>query len=173
MRIKILAWLSSKLTHLHNILGSYSKLPWNTSMETLQQMNENSLGFKLFKFYEKNQFHPIPTMEYHDVDHILLDVDTDVKSEMLLQFFSWGNGKRTVFVFLACMGSLLILPEMWFRCSIAYQHGRCYKPIHHTDYRELLHLPLHEVRKRVLVPSSVYNYNVTPMAFRYPVFKNN
>jgi hypothetical protein len=112
MRKKILGKLSYKATQLHNLLKPAKA--WDLKPVDLANYPKASLGFALHLFYEKNKFHPIAGMEYHDADHIILELNTDVKSEVILQFFLWGNGKRTIFSTLAYISSILILPEMWF-----------------------------------------------------------
>lgn len=148
MREKILGKLSHKATQLHNILKPTES--WNIEPSFLATYPEKSLGFALYKFYERNKFHPIAGMEYHDADHIILELNTDVKSEVILQFFLWGNGKRTFFSTLACLSSILILPEMWFTCLLALKKGRLFKPIWHVNLKNELLNTVGDVRSKVL-----------------------
>ncbi len=153
MRKNILGKLSHKATQLHNILKPTAA--WDIEPSALSTYPENSLGFELYLFYEKNKFHLIAGMEYHDADHIILELNTDVKSEVILQFFLWGNGKRTFFSTLACLSAIMILPEMWFNCLLAIKKGKSFKPMWHVNLKNELNNTIDQVRSKVLSPIKI------------------
>lgn len=139
------------MVRLHGLVRTSTQL-WQIRVNELAGYENGSLGHALFHFYTSNQFTPIAKMEYHDADHLILEYGSDVRSEMMLQWFVLGNGKRTFFAITACIPSAILLPEMWSKCIAAYKRGKMYQPIWHIDYRSELATPIEEVRKKVLVP---------------------
>jgi ubiquinone biosynthesis protein Coq4 len=160
MREKFLAIFSRQALRLHAYLRK-STQPWQLDCHTLLAYQPGTLGAALHQFYTQHSFHPLPRMEYHDIDHLILEYPTDVKGEILLQSFIVGNGKKTFFSLLAFAASLCILPEMIVPAKQAYKRGKSFHPIWHIDYRTQLAHPIQQVRARVLVPVQVTPPNIS------------
>lgn len=168
MREKILGKLSYIATQLHNRIKPAEA--WNIKPESFAKYPVDTLGHHLFLFYKQNKFHPIAGMEYHDADHIILELNTDVKSEVILQFFLWGNGKRTFFSTLACLGAIIIIPEIWFNCLLAYKKGRTLQPIWHLNLRYELNNTIDQVRSKVLKPKNPGHPTIPTGIFYHKIF---
>jgi hypothetical protein len=158
---KLLVTLSHLALRLHARFRK-STQPWQLEASSLTSCPPGSLGEALYQFYHQHQYHPIPRMEYHDVEHLILEYQTDVKGEILLQSFVVGNGKKTFFAVLACVASACILPETIFLSYQAYKRGKTYLPIWHIDYRAELNTPLQQLRAKVLVPTQKTSPQLQP-----------
>jgi hypothetical protein len=154
MKTTILFYLSKQASILHGYLAT-NKKTWGLSLSDYQNFQEESLGFQLYQFYKEKNLVPIPKLENHDVYHILLEANTDTRSEILLQFFILGNGKRSKFTILASLGSLILFPELWFDSLLAYKRGRTYQHFGHIDFKNKLHLSVETLRQYILKPAPI------------------
>ncbi len=69
---------------------------WDVDMHSLEKMPAHTLGNDLFLFLKANNLTLMPKIEFHDVYHVLFELNTDIKSETLLQFVPLGNGRRSL-----------------------------------------------------------------------------
>lgn len=158
-KTKILFFLSKQASIIHAHFAT-NKTEWKLSVKDYAHFNENSLGKKLHQFYVDKDLVPIPKLENHDVYHILLEADTDTRSEILLQFFILGNGKRSKFTLLASLGSLILFPELWFDSLLAYKKGKTFEYFGHIDFRDKLHLPVETLRQYILKPAPIHSLGI-------------
>ncbi len=155
IKTTLLFYLSKQASILHGYLAT-NKKAWNLCISDYAQFPRESLGFQLYQFYLEKNLCPIPKLENHDVYHILLEANTDTRSEILLQFFILGNGKRSKFTMLASLGSLLLFPELWFDSLLAYKRGKTYQHFGHIDFKDKLQLPVETLRQYVLKLAPVH-----------------
>ena len=87
--------------------------PWNLSTRQLLDFPEDSLGFHLGCFLLQHNFEPQPKCEDHDIFHVLTGYKTDTAQEIALQFFLYGNGKRSPFLSLAMGAGYLLYPDQY------------------------------------------------------------
>ncbi|MFD2826640.1 Coq4 family protein [Leeuwenhoekiella polynyae] len=111
---------------------------WGISRKELLQYPENTLGFYLGCFLLKHNFEPQPRCENHDVFHVLTGYQTDTAQEIALQFFLYGNGKRSAFLLLAMFAGYLLYPDHYKTFKKAQIKGQNTKTLHDFNYKESL-----------------------------------
>ena len=125
------------------------KKAWGLSNEQLLQFPTGSLGKELGYFLSQNDITLIPKLEDHDVMHVLLELETTVEDEAVMQFILLGNGKHTLF----CIGTAalcwVLLPEFRKRLKNAYRRGKKMRKFHHWKFQFLLKEPLSLIRAMI------------------------
>jgi len=159
IKTKLLFYLSKQASMIHAYLAT-NKTEWKLSVNDYANYSEESLGNRLYTFYKEKNLTPIPKLENHDVYHILLEAGTDTRSEILLQFFILGNGKKSKFTLLASFGSLILFPELWFDSLLAYKRGKTYQYFGHIDFKDKLHLPVETLQQYILKPASIQTLGI-------------
>ena len=112
--------------------------PWGISRKELLQYPENTLGFHLGCFLLKHNYEPQPRCENHDVFNVLTGYQTDTAQEIALQFFLYGNGKRSPFLLLAMIAGYFLYPDHYTSFKKAQSRGQKTKSLHHLNYKALL-----------------------------------
>jgi ubiquinone biosynthesis protein Coq4 len=99
------------------------------SSEALLKMPKNSLGNSILSFLKKNNLKLIPKYELHDAKHVLTGYGTAFEEEIQLQFFEYGNGNRSLPVYIAIALGVLIAPDYLPEYIAAYRKGKNCTPI--------------------------------------------
>lgn len=118
------------------------KTPWGLSVTQLLNMDSGTLGHALGQFLSKNHFELIPRLERHDAYHILTDYGTAVRDEIALQFFCYGNGKRSKYLWMVMIVGTLLNPEQWPYFRSSYERGKRARKFFHWDFKDYLHRDL-------------------------------
>jgi ubiquinone biosynthesis protein Coq4 len=111
---------------------------WDINRKQLLSYPQSSLGFHLGCFLLKHDFCPQATCEDHDVFHVLTGFNTDTAHEIAMQYWLWGNGKRSVFVLLAMLSGVLFYPDKYSFFKNSLLRGNHSKPIHAVNYQSQL-----------------------------------
>ncbi|WP_025742683.1 Coq4 family protein [Aquimarina pacifica] len=128
-------------------------LPWNISIKELIQYPKESLGFHLGCFLLQHDFTPQPKLEDHDVFHVLTNTGITVYEEIAMQYYLFGNGKRSVYLlFVLLIGSLLYPDKIRFFIQ-AYQKGKKAFPFYQLAYQNLLYQSLSSLQKTLSIHS--------------------
>lgn len=120
--------------------------PWNCNKKSLLKMQQQSLGYHLGKFLQKNNFELIPRLERHDAYHILTGYETDVKNEIALQYLCYGNGKRSKYLYLVMIFGTILNPEHWKYFRDSYRRGKKANQFYHWDFKDYLHSNIRDLR---------------------------
>lgn len=115
---------------------------WQVTTSSLLSYPNNTLGFHLGCFLLQHKFEPQPRCEDHDIFHLLTGYSIDTSSEIAMQFWLWGNGKRSFFVVLAMLAGLAFYPDKYGCFKKAFRQGEQSSPIHHIDYKQYLYSPI-------------------------------
>lgn len=126
---------------------------WDLNTTDLLKYPSYSLGFHLGCFLLKNQFTPQALCEDHDVFHVLTGFKTDTKNEIAMQYWLWGNGKRSFFVAIAMLCGIFFFPDAYSFFKKSFIKGSLCNSIHSANYQKLLSSDL-----QTLIPHSK-NYN--------------
>jgi hypothetical protein len=121
------------------------EVAWNITRRELLSYPESSLGFHLGCFLLQHDFSPQGTCEDHDVFHVLTGFKTDTAQEIAMQYWLWGNGKRSLFVVLAMCSGMLFYPDRYRFFKNSYLKGSLTKPIHYKNYKLLLNKNLNQL----------------------------
>lgn len=114
------------------------KRQWQFTADQLLNFEKDTLGRKLGEFYKKHGFSMIPTMENHDVHHLITGCGTKFEEEIAMQFLLLGNGKLNAHLLAAIILGSIILPEYFPMYRKSYQKGKEMKAFHHWDFESLL-----------------------------------
>ena len=150
VRARAVLWLLEKSEPLHGLLNRERKA-WNMRSDDLLLYREGSLGHALGSFYKSQKFEPIARAERHDVFHVLFGYTTHVIDEAAMQFFLWGNGKRSVFTVGTCLISALLFPASFLHFTRHYRKGRCAVPVKDWNFKFLLGEDLCELRHKFIL----------------------
>ena len=124
---------------------------WTVHTRQLLSYPKASLGYHLGCFLLQNKFELQPRCEDHDVFHVLTGYQVTTNEEIAMQFWLWGNGKRSPFVLLAiCVGLILYLDQYRF-VKNSFDQGLKAAPIHHLDFKQFLSSPIDLLKARPTV----------------------
>ncbi len=142
------------------------KASWNLTSQDLLKYPIASLGYELGIFLSKHNFELMDRLEDHDVLHVLLNIDTTVKGEAIMQWILIGNGKRSLFCLFSGLLSWLLLPEFRQILKESYAKGKKMRSIHKWQFEYLLREPL-VVLKNMMNPADTLslNKNIRPLRF--------
>lgn len=120
--------------------------PWNISQKELLQLPEESLGFHLGCFLLKYNFEIQPKLENHDVFHVLTNTGVTVPEEIGMQYFLYGNGKRSLYLYMVMLTGTLFYPSKIRYFRNQYRRGKNTLIFHNLDYSKMLTMPLETIR---------------------------
>ncbi len=138
------------------------KTSWKTSLQDLKNYPEHSLGKELFEFLKENNIEMMGKFENHDICHVLTGYSTDCVSESCMQFFLFGTGKKSLFVFGTLVISILVLPEHIPLYIQAFKRGGRTPYFDHLDFEKLLDLPLHLLQAQLMERQEMLTLSIKP-----------
>lgn len=120
--------------------------PWGFTKEKLRCMPEGSLGNCLSKFLDENGLDIIPSAERHDCFHVLCNYNTEVESEIALQYLRLGNGGKNFFTIGAVVIGTILLPEYYDYYMESFLLGKKSKCFQKLDFKDHLTTSLEALR---------------------------
>ncbi|WP_158974138.1 Coq4 family protein [Cellulophaga sp. L1A9] len=120
--------------------------PWTITVQELIILPQDSLGFHLYCFLSKHSFELQPKLESHDIYHVLTNIGTTVPEEISMQYYLWGNGKKSLYLFLVISTGTLFYSSHFKTFLKAYKRGKNTLQFFQVDFQKLVHLPLHKIR---------------------------
>lgn len=127
------------------------KRAWELGIKDLLDYPEESLGFEVGCFLVENQFTIQDKLENHDVFHILTNTGISVPEEIGMQFYLFGNGKRSFYLFSVIVLGSLFYPEKIKFFTFQYYKGKRSLPFHQIDFYKLLDQPLERIKSTFLI----------------------
>lgn len=149
MRKKLIFWMFNKTQKSY--LKYKKKTPWTITRGELLLFAKDTLGYHLGTFLKKNDFQLIPKVEEHDVFHVLTNCGVQVEDEVALQFACFGNGKRSLFLFMSLLIGLLVLPEYYKHYWHYYKLGKKSKTFYNLAFKQWLPISITEVRNTIFL----------------------
>lgn len=125
--------------------------PWPVGLADFMQYPNTSLAFHLAKFLLKHNFGIQPKLEDHDVFHVLTGTGTTVPEEISMQYYLWGNGKRSLYQIAVITLGTLLFPDYIKLFLSAYRRGRSALVFHHLDFLKLLGQPIKRIKSTFLI----------------------
>jgi len=120
--------------------------PWDIEIFDLINYPEESLGYHLGCFLLKYNFEIQPSLEEHDVYHVLTNTGILVTDEIDMQFYMLGNGKKTPFVFMVIATGLLFYPFKIKRYINSYKKGKRAHQFYDLDFLKMLPISLNIIK---------------------------
>ncbi|WP_394760215.1 Coq4 family protein [Flavobacterium sp.] len=119
---------------------------WNLTLEEYLNNSENSLGFHLGSFLVKNNLSIQPQLEVHDVYHVLTNTGTTVIDEINMQFYLFGNGKQTPFVYIVMMTGFVFHSRHLKQFITNYKKGKQAHKFYDLDFSKMLAIPIRTIQ---------------------------
>ena len=154
-RVKFLLFVYEKTQKIYRNYFRKKKRSWQFTKEQLLTFEEGTLGKKLGDFYKKHGFSMIPTMENHDVHHLITDCGTNFEDEIAMQFLLLGNGKLNAHLLAAIFLGSIILPEYFKMYIKAFRKGRSMKAFYKWDFEDLLQQNFENVKDFIYQKQSI------------------
>lgn len=142
IREKICAGLFEWSYKPYAILFKRNKVAWGITIDDLQYYPDDSIGLALGNFLKHNGFNLLDKLESHDVFHVITGMSCKVKDEVGMQYWLFGNGKRSLYMFSTMFLSTLLLPEYFRHFIRSYRAGKMYHPIYNDITPALLKVNL-------------------------------
>lgn len=120
---------------------------WEITVPELIQLPQESLGFHLGSFIQKNNFEIQPKLEDHDIIHVLTNTGVSVPEEIGMQYYLLGNGKKSLYLFLVITTGTLFYPTRFDYFIQQYQRGLKAYSFHNLDFLKLLQQPVTTIRE--------------------------
>ncbi len=116
--------------------------PWAIGKNELLQHKQETLGFHLGCFLIKYHFEIQPKLEDHDVIHVLTNTGVSVPEEIGMQYYLFGNGKRSLYLYLVIATGTCFYPTRLQYFFKQYQKGKMANQFHNLDFSKMLHIPI-------------------------------
>ncbi len=124
---------------------------WDIPIHELVLYPHESLGYHVGCFLLKYSFKPHPKLEDLDVFHVLTNTGTTVIEEIALQFYLFGNGKRSPYLISVIVLGALLYPNKANLFKRAYKKGKTAYHFHQLDYQKLLYQPVQKIQNTFLI----------------------
>ncbi len=122
-------------------------VPWSIDKKQLLQYPEDSLGFHLGCFLLKYNFDLQEKLEDHDIIHVLTQTGISVPEEIGMQYYLFGNGKRSLYLYMVMATGTIFYPTRFNYFMNEYHRGKKALKFYYLDYSKLLHLPVCKIQK--------------------------
>jgi len=120
--------------------------PWKITKEELLLMPYETLGFHLGSFLTLHHFDMQSKLEDHDVFHVLTKTGVTVPEEIGMQYFLFGNGKRSLYLYMVMATGTLFYPDHLSYFKKQYKRGQSAFSFHSLDYSKMLSIPVTTIR---------------------------
>lgn len=154
LRAHLLVFLFEKTKPIYRSIFKRNSVAWKTTRKDLLRFPYGTLGRSLGEFLLQNDFEVEPKLESHDVSHVLLNYSTDVVSEICLQYFYLGSGKKSLYSFGTVLLGGLMMPEYFNYFLIAFKRGRTALNFSKWNFEHLLKEKTDNLRKLIFKKQS-------------------
>ena len=120
---------------------------WDVKVNQLIQLPNDSLGFHLGCFLLKYNFEIQPKLEDHDIIHVLTNTGISVVDEIAMQYYLYGNGKRSLYLMMVIISGTLFYPTRFSYFKQQYKRGKTAHEFYGLDFLNMLSVPLTHIQK--------------------------
>ena len=120
---------------------------WDVKVNQLIQLPDDSLGFHLGCFLLKYNFEIQPKLEDHDIIHVLTNTGISVVEEIGMQYYLYGNGKRSLYLMMVIISGTLFYPTRFSYFKQQYKRGKTAHEFYGLDFLNMLPVPLTHIQK--------------------------
>ena len=120
---------------------------WDINVNQLIQLPNDSLGFHLGCFLLKYNFEIQPKLEDHDCIHVLTNTGITVEEEIGMQYYLYGNGKRSVYLWMVILSGTLFYPTRFSYFKQQYQRGKQAHECYGLDFLNMLTIPIANIQQ--------------------------
>ena len=120
--------------------------PWNIDKSLLMDYPEESLGFGLGNFLHNNHFDIQEKLEDHDIIHVLTNTGISVYEEIGMQYYLFGNGKRSLYLYMVMLTGTIFYPTKINYFKQQLRRGQNALQFHYLDYSKMLLVPVKTIQ---------------------------
>ena len=120
---------------------------WDVEINQLIQLPNDSLGFHLGCFLLKYNFEIQPKLEDHDIIHVLTNTGISVIDEIGMQYYLYGNGKRSLYLMMVIISGTLFYPTRFSYFKKQYKRGKTAHEFYGLDFLNMLSVPISKIQK--------------------------
>lgn len=120
---------------------------WDVNVNQLIQLPSDSLGFHLGCFLLKYNFEIQPKLEDHDIIHVLTNTGISVVDEIGMQYYLYGNGKRSLYLWMVILSGTLFYPTRFLYFKQEYQRGKQAHEFYGLDFLNMLSIPITNIQQ--------------------------
>ena len=120
---------------------------WEIEINQLIQLPNDSLGFHLGCFLLKYNFEIQPKLEDHDIIHVLTNTGISVVDEIGMQYYLYGNGKRSLYLIMAIVSGTLFYPTRFSYFKQQYKRGKTAHEFYGLDFLNMLSFSLTHIQQ--------------------------
>lgn len=120
---------------------------WNINVNQLIQLSSDSLGFHLGCFLLKYNFEIQPKLEDHDIIHVLTNTGISVVEEIGMQYYLYGNGKRSLYLLMVIITGTLFYPTRLSYFKQQYLRGKQAHEFYGLDFLNMLTIPITNIQQ--------------------------
>ncbi|CAM3975586.1 hypothetical protein FLCU109888_12010 [Flavobacterium cucumis] len=120
---------------------------WDINVNQLIQLPNDSFGFHLGCFLLKYNFEIQPKLEDHDCIHVLTNTGITVEEEIGMQYYLYGNGKRSVYLWMVILSGTLFYPTRFSYFKQQYQRGKQAHEFYGLDFLNMLTIPIANIQQ--------------------------
>jgi ubiquinone biosynthesis protein Coq4 len=121
--------------------------PWNIDKKQLFNFPKDSLGYGLGNFLHKNHFDIQEKLEDHDIIHVLTNSGISVYEEIGMQYYLFGNGKRSLYLYMVILSGTLFYPKQIKYFVEQYKRGKQAHSFHYLDFSKMLSMPIQSIQQ--------------------------
>lgn len=121
--------------------------PWNIDKKQLFNFPNDSLGYGLGNFLHKNHFDIQEKLEDHDIIHVLTNTGISVYEEIGMQYYLFGNGKRSLYLYMVILSGTLFYPKQIRYFVEQYKRGKQAHSFHYLDFSKMLSMPIQSIQQ--------------------------
>jgi ubiquinone biosynthesis protein Coq4 len=121
--------------------------PWNIDKKQLLHFPKDSLGYGLGNFLYKNHFDIQEKLEDHDIIHVLTNTGISVYEEIGMQYYLFGNGKRSLYLYMVILSGTLFYPKQIKYFVEQYKRGKQAHSFHYLDFSKMLSMPIQSIQQ--------------------------
>jgi len=121
--------------------------PWKIDKTKLMDFPEKSLGYGLGNFLYNNHFDIQEKLEDHDIIHVLTNTGVSVYEEIGMQYYLFGNGKRSLYLYMVILTGTIFYPKRINYFFQQYKRGRKALSFHYLDFSKMLLMPIQSIQQ--------------------------
>jgi ubiquinone biosynthesis protein Coq4 len=124
-----------------------NKKAWDIDKQELLAYPEETLGYHLGQFLQKNHFDIQPKLEDHDIIHVLTNTGVSVREEIGMQYYLLGNGKKSLYLYIVILSGTFFYPTHIDYFLKEFKKGKTAYRFHYLDFSKLLLIPTETIQQ--------------------------
>lgn len=124
-----------------------NKIAWEIDKQELLSYSDETLGYHLGQFLQRNNFDIQPKLEDHDIIHVLTNTGISVREEIGMQYYLLGNGKKSLYLYLVILAGTIFYPTHLNYFIKEFHKGKMAYRFHYLDFSKMLLIPIKTIQQ--------------------------